>query len=392
MAKFFDILEIVSKANRLYDSSKVFIAFIEKREIFPHVIKLKKLKQSDIQREYKTVLKEIDELKKLKVSLQYKKFNFKNIGTQNLPIETIFSDRDEFLKFINKEDEFNEFVKNYDKITQKYEVLKKLLTIKPKIIIQNLDNWDKLLSICDFFATNPNPNIYIRELAIKGVDTKFVEKNKNILDLLFLNILKENEFNDSIFGLNNYGFERKYGLKYPLPQVRFRVLDNVLKVAGLSDITLPVNEFEKLNLTCKNIFIIENQITTLSFPKIKNSIVIFGNGYKVGILKNVEWMRNKNIYYWGDIDKDGFAILSQVRGYFSYIKSIFMNKEVIELFKNFSVEDEKNQNNFKELKNLNDDEQKVYNRIQNNFYGTDFRLEQERIPFDYVCDKLKIEL
>ncbi len=382
---FYDKKEIHAKATKLYESSKVFLSYMEDEEMFPLLFKLKTLKQNDIMKNYQIVLDEVEYFKKSNLNIVYDEFHFKTIGSQKLPVEVVFETRNEFLSFIAKKSEFHQFIENYEKIVARYEVLKTLLRQKPKIIAQNFQNWERLLEVCDFFALHSKPNVYIRELAIKNVDTKFIERNRATLDLLLSNILKCDEFDNSIINLGNYGFERKYGLKYPLPQVRFRILDDALKIRGLSDVTLNVDEFANLSIACENVYIVENQITTLSFPNMKNSIVIFGSGYGVGTLKNVQWLHEKNIYYWGDIDKDGFAILSQARGYFKNIKSIFMNEEVIDLFKEFGVQDDKNENVFKELKNLTADEQKVYDNLQNNFYANNFRLEQERLPFDYIC-------
>lgn len=391
MSQYFDKKEILLKLHKFYDSGKVFTSYVNDEDLFPLVMKLKSLKQSDIQRDYQRILKEIDELKEFKKYLVYREFSFRTIGTQNLPVEVVFKDRDGFLSFIDKEREFEEFIKQYEKVVQKYKRLKELLTCKPKIILQNVHHWDKLLDICDFFVKSPKPNIYIRELAISNIDTKFIENNRVILDILLSHILDKNSFDASVQSMSNYGFERKYGLKYQLPTVRFRILDEEMLLSNLSDISLPIDQFESLHVACNTVFIVENQITTLSFPKMKNSIVIFGSGYSVGVLKNVEWLKSKNIYYWGDIDKDGFAILSQARGYFSHITSLFMDTEVIELFRQFSVKDEKNRASTKKsLKNLSEEENILYERLLDGFYEEDFRLEQERIPFDYICETLAL--
>ncbi len=131
------------------------------------------------------------------------------------------------------------------------------------------------------------------------------------------------------------------------------------------------------------IFIIENKITFLSFFEIEDSIAIFGSGYKVSALKDAKWLQEKEIYYWGDIDLDGFAILSQLRSYFPNAKSFLMNEETIEKFKDLSVEYIP-KNVYRELENLILEEKRVYKRLQNDFYGKNFRLEQERLPFSYV--------
>jgi len=333
------------------------------------------------------ILKEAQNLETLPLKILYKTYEFKSVGTQKFPIEIIFESQEVLLKFINKKDEFDLFLLNYKKITQIYPALKTVIAKKPKMVLENLAIWEKLLDICDFFIKHPRPNIYIRALAIRGVDTKFVEKNRAIIDTLLATVLDDSAFDNSILNLGNYGFEKKYFLKYPLPTVRFRILDDKLILLNLSDLSVTVEEFKQLHIACENVFIVENKITTLSFPPLENSIVIFGSGYGVKVLKDVLWLQNKNIYYWGDIDPDGFAILSQARGYFKQIKSLFMTYEVIEEFSQFSVETER-RCSMKILANLTEEEQVIYERLENDFYGKNFRLEQERIPFDYVLKKL----
>jgi len=91
--------------------------------------------------------------------------------------------------------------------------------------------------------------------------------------------------------------------------------------------------------------------------------------------------REKNIY-WGDIDSDGFAILSMLRGYFPDTKSIFMDKNTIEKFIEYSVVQEQLPRE-RVLNNLTGEEMKIYNSLRDGF-----RLEQERIHFNYIKEKI----
>ncbi|MCF6309868.1 MAG: DUF2220 family protein [Sulfurimonas sp.] len=378
MMKFYDKQEIFSKALKIYTSGKVFVDFIEASELFPLELKLKKLKQSDLQSDFSSVRDERNLLQKEGLELVYKEFNFKTLGTQLLPIAVLFQDRDVFLQLIKKTQEFNRFEIYYEMIIKNFFSLKEMLYAKPFLVIEYYDIWERLFSVCNFFMLNPRPNIYVRELGIENIDTKFIEKYKKILDKLFTILLDEDSINKEIITLSNYGFEKKYYLKYPLATVRFRILDGSQTIAGLSDISLNIDEFKNLHPKCKIVYIVENKITTLSFPPLKDSMVIFGNGYGVEVLKDVNWLHNKNIFYWGDIDSDGFAILSQVRGYFENTESIFMNKQTIDEFSHFSIVAKTKIK--KELKNLTADEQFVFNKVQEN----NFRLEQEKISFSYI--------
>ncbi len=368
------------KLEKFYTRGDIFKSYIASYDILPITVKLKRVTQKDISQNYTTIQKELKKLKELKLPLVYKEFSFKSIGVQKLPVEVRFENLEEYLNFIAKLDEYEKFKETYQNIVKKYPSLKELFLKKPFWILDYYDKWERILRVVDFMSKNQTPDCYIRELSIKDVDTKFIEKHKKLLDNLLSNILQK----EPLKSLSDFSFEKKYGFKYPLSQVRFRILDSKYFINGLSDLTLNIKEFKKLDLDIKRVFIIENKVTFLSFFDIKNSIVIFGSGYKISLLKSVEWLKNKDIIYWGDIDEDGFAILSNLRGYFPQIKSIMMDIQTIEKFIHLKVHYNKKSATKEKLSNLTKDEMLVYERLKNDFYAKNFRLEQERIPFEYV--------
>jgi len=371
--------EINKKVEKFYTSGRVFKAYINNEDLLPIEIKLPKITQKELQKSFVSIQDRVKRLKETGLPLVYKEFCFKTIGSQKLPTLISFANLDEYLSYIGKKSEYDKFVKLYGDLTACYPTLKSLIYDKPFLILEYGDRWQMILKVLDFFVQDRQMGCYIRELSIEGVDTKFIENHKKVLDVLLSNILENKPLNS----ISNFFFEKKYHLKYPQPQIRYRILDKDLYIQGLSDLEVVIDEFKKLNIGCKKVFIIENKITFLSFFDIKRSIAIFGSGYKLSGLKDVAWLRDKEIFYWSDIDEDGFAMLSQIRGYFPQTKSIFMDSKTIEKYKNLAVS-HNNQQNYKELPNLTKEEQVVYMRLQNDFYGKNFRLEQERIPFNYI--------
>ena len=89
----------------------------------------------------------------------------------------------------------------------------------------------------------------------------------------------------------------------------------------------------------EKIFITENKINGLTFPDMPLSLIIFGLGYGVQSLKKVEWLKSKQILYWGDIDTHGFSILSMIRHYFPDIRSFLMDKRTLLHFKDMWVKE-----------------------------------------------------
>ena len=372
------IAEIFKKFNKIYDNGSIFQDLMDNEELFPLTLKLKTLTQKDIVENFLTIKKEIEKLQKTELHIEYKEFKFKGIGSQKLPFCVTCRTLEKFLKFIEKEEEYERYKIDYCKAVKEFPKLKKLFSDKPKLLLEIKLQLDKILQITAFYCANPKPNIYIRELPLRGIDTKFIEKNKKEIDLFLMCVLDDDLYDSNIAKLSNNGFEKKYNLKYKLPLVRFRILDSDLYLGGLSDITINIEEFQKLDFTCKKVYMVENEITALSFPAIKNAIVIFAKGYGVGLFKDVRWLIDKEIYYWGDLDMDGFAILSQARGYFPQIKSLFMGKEILEEFIDLGVKS--SNKSYKKLLHLTEDEELLYERLFSDYYGENFRLEQERLP------------
>jgi len=308
--------------------------------------------------------------------LDFQKVKTKYLGTQDLPFTIYFDTEKDFLKYLDKEKEVELFKGNYEKIISVFPELKDWVIQNISRVIQNQNEWEGILKVCIFFKQTPKPNLYIRELPI-NVHTKFIERNqsiiKDLLDVLIPEFLNPQEKT----------FEKRFYLKFSEPQVRFKILDKEISnnyFSGLDDIAIPISQFENLNLPVEKVIVVENKTTlhtTLTLPIMGKAIAIFGSGYSVYNLKRVNWFTNSELFYWGDIDVQGFEILSQFRGYFPHTKSMLMDKQT---FDRFFENDHGTLSNITSELNLTDIEQDLYNILKLN----NWRLEQEKIPFEYV--------
>jgi hypothetical protein len=375
---FYDPSAIQKRLERVYNSGDIFRLHIENKPFTPIKVALKKPKEQELLQNFTQILVQKKRLETSGYPLEYKVFHFKKMGQQKLPVAVVIDDLELFLSLLKCQEEYALFVRWYAYLWKHYPKLKTLFLRKPKLVVEYAKEWEKLVLIVDFFLKHVRPNIYIREISLQGIDSKYIQKHLKIVDLLLSCLLEK----EPLTTLKDFAFEKCYKLKYILPQVRFRILDERLHLFGCDDITLPINQFEKLKLNCQKVFVVENKITFLSFPPLQGAIVIFGSGYNLGILKNTHWLDEKEIYYWGDIDMDGFAILSQMRSYFSQTKSFLMDSKTLEKWCDRSV----SYSGSKELKlkHLTNEESILYQRLASNYYGKNFRLEQEMIPFDYI--------
>lgn len=330
----------------------------------------------EFEREIQLIHSQSKEKKGFGYSLDFQKVKTKHLGTQDLPISIYFDNEKDFLKFLGKENEVDSFKSNVEIILREFPELKDWIIKNPKKVIDNVNEWQNILQVCQYFKQNPKPNFYIRELPVK-VHTKFIERNKSIIREL-LDVLISEHVNSEA-----KEFENRYNLKYVESQIRFKILDKTISdrfFSGIDDIAIPVTQFEKLNLPIKKVLVVENKTTlytTLTLPKMNDTIAIFGSGFSVFNLKNVRWFDNLKLLYWGDIDVQGFEILSQFRTYFPHTKSILMDKQA---FDKFFEEDQGTPTKISTRLKLTDEEQQLYDILKTN----NWRLEQEKVSLEYV--------
>jgi hypothetical protein len=311
---------------------------------------------------------------------------FEKIGTQKVPGKIIIETLDDYLTLTGKKTEYQTFLKNYEVLINELPALKEWAVRHPQKLTEHND-WRDILSVCKYFLENPKPNLYLRELPI-NVHTKFIEHHKGIISDLLNNLLPPENINREFTSAAD--FEKRFNLKYPEPLVRFRILDAQLSVnyfSGLSDLSIPVGQFEQLHLPVERVLIVENKTNmltiALTLPALENTIVLFGSGYKVRNLKNAVWLNKVDLLYWGDLDVQGFEILSQFRSDFPHTRSVLMDSET---FHAFFEHDTGTPSEITGKPHLTTGEMQLYELLKSN----NWRLEQEKIPLPYVKEWLRL--
>ncbi|MDF5735667.1 MULTISPECIES: DUF3322 domain-containing protein [unclassified Nostoc] len=331
-------VQIIQKAERLYPS--FLSSVITGNNFFPIDFSI-----GSLPKDYLALREAVTQLiSKSKQDLGYgytlelETRKLHKLGQQSLPQRISIETEQDYLKLLKKEKEFSKFKTDIELILFEVPELNCWLNQNPVKVIEYSDRWSDLLKVCRYFQSNPKPHLYIRELPIQ-VHTKFIEQNKGILRNLLEAILPT-ELLSSVQGEKQYVFEKRFSLRYGEPLIRLRILDQVLKAKydfPFDDISSTISEFRQLNLKVHRFFIAENLTNFLTLPALENSFALFGSGYAIQILKSVNWLAYCPIFYWGDLDTDGFKILSQLRSYFPQAISIMMDVKTFETFKEFAV-------------------------------------------------------
>jgi hypothetical protein len=137
-----------------------------------------------------------------------------------------------------------------------------------------------------------------------------------------------------------------------------------------------------VTIPARRVFITENEVNGLAFPDVEQSIVVFGMGKSLNLLRSAVWLQNREIYYWGDIDTHGFAMLDQLRAILPTARSLLMDRKTLLAHRPLWVcEDTPFRGG---LPCLQADERELFDALVNNRFGEKVRLEQERVSFGWV--------
>jgi hypothetical protein len=358
--------ELKNKANRQYD--KVLRSYFSEEDLFPMLIpSSKKLEKNQGIDHIFEQQKELFHHSKNRIGFGYWLTLKENAKTGQSEISKItFETKQDFLQFIDKMSDYQRFTNTTDSILGQIPVLKALLEKLPKMVNDYLDDWTYLLKVCHYFLQNPQPNLYVRSLPI-NISTKFIEKHQGILKILLDFLIPE------YVNIEESDFFKRFHLQIEEPNIKIRFLDNSLRLhPNLSYLSVWQSEFKCLDIQCEKIYIIENLTTFLSFPSDNQSIAIWGGGFAVSLLAEINWFQQKKLYYWGDIDIHGFQILDQIRRYYPAIESFLMDEKTFTQYHRGEVGG--GYSNVL-LKSLTPSEQALYEVVLKH----NWRLEQEKI-------------
>ncbi len=214
--------------------------------------------------------------------------------------------------------------------TQRHPTLLPWLGRQPLRALALADVWPRLLDVVAWLQAHPRPGIYLRQVDLPGIHSKFIEAQRGVLSELLDLALPQEAVDSAASGAAQ--FARRYGFRDKPLRVRLRFLDpgHLAWVPGAdADYTVSQEAFARLAPDVRRVFITENEINFLAFPPANASLVVFGAGYGFDALAKAAWLRERDVFYWGDIDTHGFAILDQLRAHVPQARSLLMDHDTL---------------------------------------------------------------
>ncbi len=376
--------ELRAQLQRCWDRGELLTGIVCDESSFPRRLTLKGPTSVQMSEHFDTVRAWIAELNALPhYRVEMRALRHRVLGANEVPRAVWVDTLDDALDALGKRREARRFAAVVERTRERQPLLLEWITRKPLKVLELADVWDRLLDVVDWVKLHPRPGVYLRQVDIAGVHSKFIEAHRGVLIQWLDIVLPPEAVDTTASGVS--GFARRYGFRDKPQHIRLRALDPAHALFpgfGDADITLDVTSFTRLAPTASRVFITENEINFLAFPQVPDSLLIFGAGYGFEALGQAAWLTRCQVFYWGDIDTHGFAILDQLRSCLPHARSVLMDRATLLAFEAQWGTEEKQ--TLRNLSRLNVEECALYDDLRDNRLSSNLRLEQERIGFGWV--------
>ncbi|NJL73593.1 MAG: hypothetical protein HC888_19770 [Candidatus Competibacteraceae bacterium] len=382
--------EIDRRIRKLWERGDLLRAMATGEALFPYAFRLKGPDSSALSASFGAVQDWIAGLMAARgrgYRIVFKTVQHRVIGENSIPAEIWVDRLDLALDLAGKQVEARTYAALLSETRNRFPALLPWMARYPLRALALADAWSRLLDVVAWLQAHPRPGIYLRQADVPGVHSKFIEGHQGVLSELLDVVLPDGALREE--ASRTTGFCRRYGFRDKPTRIRFRILDAACSpVAGIADldITLTDEDFARLAVCVRRVFITENEINFLAFPPLPESMVVFGAGYGFEALGKAAWLQRVDVYYWGDIDTHGFAILDQLRARVPHAQAMLMDRATLQAHR--SCWDTEPQQERRDLPRLQAAETALHDDLRENRLGVRVRLEQERIGYAWVARAL----
>jgi hypothetical protein len=308
-------------------------------------------------------------------TVYWKQVRSREFGSNRFPDQITIDTLDDLLRLTKRREEFAAMCRVADRVRSELPRLDPWVTRHARTLSALDEHLDGLIAVTRYFLDHPWPDRYARQIPV-AVDTKFIEQQQGVLRQWLDELLPA-----TAIQADEAKFAQRFGLRDGQPHRGVRLLDVALQCelgVPFDEFSLPPRHLSQLGVRDAVVIIVENQLNLLTLPPVARGIGIRGEGKAVSRLAKVPWLAENELVYWGDIDVEGFQILSNLRTLFPRVKSILMDGATLNQHARYIVAG--NATIMAEPANLTLEELQALRLCMSH----NQRLEQEHIVQDYV--------
>lgn len=320
-------------------------------------------------RRWARVWAEVDARSGAGTAVQWVVRQWASAGTQHLPDRLVLDGPEAVARFAGRAQHWTRAVEVVERIRAEWPDARAALDPAVRSVLTDLlklpaADLERLIAVLRWLETHDTTGLWARQLPVPGIDTKWVENHKRLVNRLRRTLGGAEDFEP---------------LLEPPPYRRVRFLDPALRPAGITDLALPDRELIGLALQPGRVLVVENLQTLLALPPLRGTVAMHGSGYDPGDLARVPWLRSSRIQYWGDLDSHGFGILHQFRAIGLDAVSVLMDAVTLQTHRDLCGTESSPARG--KLSLLAPQEQEVLRLLRE---SGDLRLEQERVGWEYA--------
>ncbi|MEU7641300.1 Wadjet anti-phage system protein JetD domain-containing protein [Streptomyces sp. NPDC039016] len=318
-----------------------------------------------------------------RMRIEYRQLGGRLAGVNRVPARVWIERREDLWTLLGVTSTVNRYASLLAAAREMLPPLAAWMAVHPMKVVQREADWPRLQAAIGWITDYRGPAVYLRQLDVPGVDTKFIEHHRAILTTLLEHCLPDDRI-DTEAARTDFA-ARFHFLRKPA-YLRFRLLGGA-SLAGFNELTVRVDEFTARPPGVTTVYVVENETTYLAFPSQPHSIVIHGGGYAVTQLSALPWLQDVRLIYWGDLDTHGLTILDRLRRAFPHARSILMDRNVLLEHRSQWVKEETPTH--EHLTTLTPEEADLHESLVEGEFGHNARLEQERVRYHLLEKALK---
>jgi len=307
-------------------------------------------------------------------ALQWQSIGGRRIGRNRLPVRAVVSSIDQAWALLG----VTTMVRRFDDLlalAERHPQVREWIVGHPHRALELGHEMPRLIAAYVWLDSHRQSQRYLREISAPGVDTKFAERHRTVLA--------------AMLGVSSTatGFLADLGLRCKPALVRLRPSPALgFPGATLTELAVRSEELAQLTVAPRVAVIVENEISYLSVAVPEGGMVFWGKGFEVERIGRLRWLAEADVLYWGDIDTHGFAILDRLRARLPRARSVLMDRDTLLAHRDRWVTEENPAKSA--LTRLTPDEYDLYSELVADGLGERVRLEQERIDWQWVQQRL----
>lgn len=359
-------------------------AWLDGEPFFPRIIRGRKAPEGDLVEASAAVARLRDGSKAVRgygYTVEWVETASRTYGRNLFPGRVLFETQTDFLRYLGKDGEFAAFSDAVARIRSRYPELGGWIRGNRALVTVSAASIDGLLAVTDYLRAHPRPGVFARELPV-AVDTKFVERHRRVLREWLDIVLPPHTIR-----ADEEHFERRFGLRYAEPHVLVRFLDDqVRQESGCPwpELSLPLHTLASVPIAAARTIVVENKVNLLTLPPLEGTLAMGGLGNGVTDLRYLPWLAGRPLWYWGDLDVDGFGILSRLRAVLPHTRSLMMDEVTLRRWREALAVAGAGRTGTPPA-GLTPEEQAAFQIC----LEQDLRIEQERLPQEFVVAALR---